>query len=80
MTDTAPPAAVSHGRRTGTVTAFDPQVGLGRIAGADGAAFGFHCVAIADGSRTIDPGTQVCFELAAGLHGRWEAVAIRPVG
>jgi cold shock CspA family protein len=65
--------------RTGTVTAFDEHVGLGRIRGDGGEVVGFHCVAIADGSRTIPVGTAVAYDLAAGLHGRWEAVGIRPV-
>ena len=64
---------------TGTVVAFDEHVGLGQVIGPDGAGFGFHCVAIADGSRSIEVGTVVSFGLAAGLHGRWEAVDVRPV-
>lgn len=62
-----------------TVVAFDEHVGLGQLRTDDGAAHGFHCVAIADGSRSIEVGTVVSFELAAGLHGRWEAVAVRPL-
>ena len=66
-------------RHRGTVVAFDEHVGLGQVRTAGGAAHGFHCVAIADGSRAIVVGTAVSFELGAGLHGRWEAVDVRPL-
>lgn len=67
---------LAHGhRRTGTVTSFDEQVGLGVIAGDDGADYRFHCIEIADGTRTIDAATPVRFELLAKF-GRWEAAAI----
>jgi cold shock CspA family protein len=65
---------------TGTVTAFDEQVGLGEITadGPDGATvIAFQCIAIADGTRRIDVGTPVSFELLPKL-GRYEATAIRP--
>ena len=62
---------------TGVVTAFDEAVGLGEIASEDGRRFAFHCVAIADGSRTIEVGTAVEFELIPKL-GRYEATDIRP--
>jgi cold shock CspA family protein len=62
--------------RRGTVTAFDESVGLGTIAGDDGVERAFHCIEIADGSRSIEVGTEVSFELLAKL-GRWEAATIR---
>jgi hypothetical protein len=37
----------------------------------------FHCIEIADGSRAIDIGTEVSFDLLAKF-GRWEAANIRP--
>jgi cold shock CspA family protein len=61
----------------GTVTAFDREVGLGRIATADGTVVPFHCIEIADGSRDIAVGTMVTFRLLAKL-GRYEAAAIAP--
>jgi cold shock CspA family protein len=61
----------------GTVAAFDDSSGLGEIEAVDGRRIPFHCVAIADGSRTIVAGTAVEFELMPKL-GRWEAAAIRP--
>lgn len=65
--------------RLGVVTAFDVAVGLGQIAGEGEDMVGFHCVAVADGSRTIEVGTTVTYRLVAGLHGRWEAAGIVPV-
>lgn len=60
----------------GTVARFDPD-GWGVIHDTDGFDHPFHCTALADGSRRIDPGTEVGFELAPGRQGRWEATAIR---
>jgi cold shock CspA family protein len=62
--------------RRGTVTAFDDAVGLGTIAGDDGIERAFHCIEIADGSRSIEVGTVVSFEVL-GKFGRWEAANIR---
>lgn len=63
--------------RTGEVVVFDAQVGLGEIRATDGTAYGFHCIAIADGTRTIEVGAAVTFSLLAKM-GRYEATAIRP--
>jgi CspA family cold shock protein len=46
----------------GHVTDFDPSAGLGRITGADGVSYVFHCIEIVDGTRTIDVGQAVTFE------------------
>lgn len=62
----------------GTVTAFDEHVGLGTVTDTDGNEYLFHCVEIADGSRTIAVGTAVAFERLAKL-GRYEASALTPV-
>jgi CspA family cold shock protein len=62
----------------GKVVSFDAPRGLGVVVDDDGADFPFHCTAIADGSRTIEPGTRVRFEIAPGL-GRWEAAALESV-
>ncbi len=62
--------------RRGTVAAFDEAAGIGTITTVDGAVFGFHCIEIADGSRTIEPGTEVSFQPLAKF-GRWEAASIR---
>lgn len=68
----------STGRSTGTVSAFDREVGLGEIADGDGRRIGFHCIEIADGSRDIAVGAVVTFSLLAKL-GAYEAADIRPV-
>jgi cold shock CspA family protein len=62
---------------TGQVTDFDEQVGLGHVRADDGSEHLFHCVEIADGTRRIDVGTAVEFELLRKF-GRDEARAVRP--
>jgi cold shock CspA family protein len=62
----------------GRVVAFDEHVGTGTVEGDDGRSLPFHCVAIADGSRRIDVGTAVAYEVAPGHLGRYEARGIRP--
>ncbi|MFN6118168.1 MAG: cold-shock protein [Actinomycetes bacterium] len=64
-------------QRTGTVTSFDAHVGLGELTADDGTTYPFHCIVIADGSRAVEVGARVAFELLAKL-GRWEATSIRP--
>jgi cold shock CspA family protein len=64
-------------RFKGSVTGFDEALGLGVITAEDGTAFGFHCVSIADGSRTIEVGAPVSFGVLLKL-GRREAADIRP--
>ncbi len=67
--------------RLGTVTEFDVHRGLGRLAPIDRVdqTFEFHCTAIVDGSRTVDPGTRVAFVVGAAGPGRWEAVEVQPL-
>jgi cold shock CspA family protein len=59
----------------GSVTEFDESRGLGEIVDDDGNAFAFHCVEIADGTRSIAIGTPVRFDVLAKL-GRYEAARI----
>ena len=40
---------------------------------AEGTEFGFHATAIADGTRRIDPGTDVAFAVLPGHRGLYEA-------
>jgi len=68
------------GHMTGTVVAFDEHAGYGRVRGDDGVERFFHCTAIAGGSRTIEVGTPVAFDVVAGHHGRWEASALYAPG
>jgi cold shock CspA family protein len=62
----------------GRVVEFDEQVGLGAVEGEDGTRLAFHCVAIAHGSRRIEVGTAVAYEVVPGRLGRYEAWGIRP--
>jgi cold shock CspA family protein len=59
----------------GTVTAFDDPRGLGTIE-AQGTEYPFHCTALVDGTRTIEVGAAVSFEVRPAGMGRWEATDI----
>jgi cold shock CspA family protein len=61
----------------GTVTDFDERVGLGTVTGDDGRAYPFHCTQVADGSRTIEVGARVSFDVWPRL-GAYEAAGLRP--
>lgn len=65
-------------RDQGVVESFDDHCGLGRLLTADGRLVDFHCIGIADGSRTIAVGTSVSFRWLAKL-GRYEATDIAPL-
>ncbi len=62
--------------QAGVVDAFDEHVGLGTVRGEDGRTWPFHCTRITDGSRSVDVGAAVVFEVGPGGPGRWEAVAV----
>jgi CspA family cold shock protein len=62
---------------SGRVIDFDEHIGLGHVAAAEGTEYMFHCVEIADGSRTIAIGTEVQFDLLRKF-GRDEAAQLRP--
>lgn len=59
----------------GKVVAFDAAVGLGEVQRVDGVRFPFHCIEIADGTRTIALDTPVTFGLLCKL-GRYEAAGV----
>jgi cold shock CspA family protein len=63
----------------GVVASFDDPRGLGAVRADDGTEYPFHCTAIADGTRAIDEGARVRFEVVAGHMGRWEASHIAKV-
>jgi cold shock CspA family protein len=63
----------------GRVTSFDVRRGWGTVADAEGAAFDFHATALLDGSRRIDPGTEVAFVVVPGHRGRYEARSLSVV-
>ncbi len=67
-------------RATGTVATFDDPRGIGTVADEDGHEYFFHCTAIADGTRTIEVGAPVAFEVVPGRLGQWEAADLRPRG
>jgi len=64
----------------GIVEAFDDARGLGMVRTDQGVGHPFHCTAIADGTRTIEVGTEVTYRVAPGRLGRWEASDLRTVG
>lgn len=68
------------GTVTGIVADFDDAKGWGTVRADAGGEWFFHCTAIADGSRRIDEGATVAFEVIAGHLGRWEAVSVRLIG
>lgn len=66
----------------GTVVAFDRHAGWGTVRaegdeGDEGGEMFFHCTAIADGTRMIDPGTPVSYDIRPGHNGQWEATGLR---
>jgi cold shock CspA family protein len=66
----------------GRVTSFDADRALGTVTSDEGREFGFHAVAIADGSRDIEVGARVTFLVEAGHRGLLEArglVLVAPV-
>ncbi len=63
----------------GTVFEFDFARGLGNVSYGNGTLLPFHCTAISDGSRNIEPGTKVTIDTAYGHRGMVEAVAVKPV-
>lgn len=71
----------------GRVVEFDDARGLGVVAGdravtggepaaAGGDRWGFHCTAVADGSRRIEPDAQVAFVVVPTVGGRFEAARV----
>ncbi len=61
---------------TGRVTAFDERSGVGEFTTDNGESLFFHCVSIADGSRTIPVGVRASAERSVGHRGRDEAAAV----
>lgn len=73
------PASFAFEACEGEVVAFDAAAGWGTVRDRSGSDWFFHCTAISDGSRTIEPGTEVTFDVVAGRLGRWEAARVRPL-
>jgi cold shock CspA family protein len=75
MASGPPVAGTIHGR----VATFDDPEGYGTVSADEPAGeWFFHCTGIADGTRTIEVGADVVFEVVPGHLGRFEATAIRP--
>lgn len=66
------------GTRTGTVVSYDADAGLGVVDDVNDQRWMFHCTTISDGSRSIDAGTAVVFDVRVGGPGRFEAFDVRP--
>lgn len=64
--------------KSGIVTQFNQSVGLGEITDTNGRVWPFHCVAIEDGTRSIETGTSVVFTIRFHVA-REEAFSIRKV-
>ena len=65
--------------RSGAVAEFDHHRGYGTIRAEDGVELFFHCTRIAGGTRTIEVGTRVAFDVVPGHRGRWEAATVTPL-
>jgi len=62
----------------GRISSFSPNRGDGMFSSAEG-DFYFHCVVIADGSRTIDIGIEAQATRAVGHLGRDEVANVKPL-
>lgn len=72
------PGSFSFEAGSGEVTEFDDHAGRGTVRDTAGREWSFHCTSIADGSRAIEVGTPVSFDVVAAQLGRWEAANLRP--
>jgi cold shock CspA family protein len=61
---------------TGVVVSFEEHAGLGLVRSDTGSVLAFHCISIADGTRTIQNGQAVLFEVAFRVK-RVEAINLR---
>ncbi|HVE46415.1 MAG TPA: cold shock domain-containing protein [Acidimicrobiales bacterium] len=60
---------MSTGQGRGRVAEFDDHKGYGWIEDSAGRRLFFHCTGIADGSRTIEVGAGVTYEIVEGRMG-----------
>ena len=72
------PALTSTAVLSGIVTEFSDGRGLGTVTSGDGNSFLFHVIEVVDGSRTIDVGQAVTFQLLPKF-GRLQAGSVRKV-
>ena len=64
----------------GVVETFDDERGYGLVRDERGVGFFFHCVEIADGTRTIAVGTSVSGERRVGHLGYDEVASVATTG
>lgn len=62
----------------GRVASYDSARGLGTVVAGE-AEYRFHCTAIADGTREIEPGSRVAVLLVPGLGGVLEGRSVTAV-
>jgi cold shock CspA family protein len=63
--------------RLGVVSEYDAERGLGVVReDGDGAEHGFHCTAIADGTRQVEVGAEVAYVVERAHGGRYEAASL----
>lgn len=60
----------------GRVVDFDEHAGLGHVEADDGRVLLFHCTQLVDGTRSVDVGAAVSFDVVAGHLGHWEAARV----
>lgn len=60
------------------MASYDVDAGLGVVQDLSGDDWMFHCTTIADGSRTIEAGLAVTFDVRPGGPGRFEAFDVTP--
>ncbi len=58
---------------------FDGHTGLGAVESDDGARLAFHCTQVIDGSRSLEVGARVRYEVVPGGLGVWEAGALEAI-
>jgi cold shock CspA family protein len=63
----------------GVIERFDERRGDGWLRVSDGETFYFHCVSIADGTRSIAVGVRAEARRCVGHQGHDEVVDVRPV-
>jgi cold shock CspA family protein len=64
---------------TGIVVEFDAHAGLGVVEASDGSRLSFHCTQVIDGSRSLNVGDRVRYEVIPGGRGVWEAGSLDPL-
>ncbi len=70
------PRSEGHAGRIGRVSSFGVVEGAGTVTDGE-TTWPFHCTQISGGARTVAVGTEVEFDIEAGLPGVWEAVRLR---